>query len=200
MILYGATDSGHSNKVKTFLELANIPHEYRCVDLDVPNSQRRADFVAHSKFVEVPVLVDGDKVLCQSNSILMYLAQKYQQFCGTADDWTQITEWLSWETNRIGFSLPNLRFAMRWSPQPADVMHYLRQRVLADLQTLNTHLATTEYLVTSGLSIADLSCSSYLFWLHQVEIAENDYPNVQRWLNRIRETNGWRHPDASLAA
>lgn len=119
MLLYGSTDSGHSYKVRSFLLLAGVPHTYRWIELATPRAERPPDFVAASKFGEVPVLVDDGRPLCQSNAILIHLAQKTDRFCGEAAEWQSVLEGLSWETNRIGFSVPNLRFALRWAKQPA---------------------------------------------------------------------------------
>lgn len=200
MILYGNHESGHSYKVRSFLLMANISHDYRWIDLTLPRKQRPAEFQAVSKFGEVPVLIDGEKTLCQSNSILMHLAQKHQVFCGTADEWHNITEWLSWEANRIGFSLPNLRFSMRWNPQPEAVMTYLRERVLSDLKILDRFLKDAKFLVASGLTIADISCSAYLFWLNQAGLNIADYPNIERWLNNIKKNQAWLSPEIALMA
>lgn len=198
MLLYGSTGSGHSYKIRLFLLLAGIDHDYRWIDLGLPRQERPADFVAASKFGEVPVLVDGDKNLCQSNAILIHLVQRTGRFAGTADEWSSVLEWLSWETNRIGFSVPNLRFARRWVRQPDDVMIYLQDRALADLTTLDRFLSRSEFLLPSGPTIADLSCAGYLFWLHEAGLSESQWPHVQRWLSTIRALPGWRHPDEAM--
>lgn len=198
MILYGSTDSGHSFKVRSFLLLAGVPHTYRWIDLATPRPERPPEFVAASQFGEVPVLIDGGRPLCQSNAILVYLAQKTQRFAGRPAEWQAVLEWLSWETNRVGFSVPNLRFSLRWAPQPPEVLAYLRHRAEADLATLDRFLSASEYLVGSGPTVADLSCSAYLFWLHQAGLAEADHPNIQRWLGAVRGLPGWRHPDVAL--
>jgi len=199
MLLYGNSESGHSYKVRSHLLLSGLEHEYRWIDLDTPRRERPAEFVAASKFGEVPVLVDDGRALCQSNAILIYLAQKFGVFRGEPSDWQSILEWLSWETNRIGFSVPNLRFSLRWDKQPPDVLSYLQRRAIADLQTLDQFLSSSEYLVQSGPSIADISCSAYLFWLSQAGIGEADFPNVQRWLSSLSKLPRWRHPDEALA-
>lgn len=199
MLLYGNSESGHSYKVRSFLLLANVAHEYRWIDLDTPRSERPADFVAASKFGEVPVLVDEGRAMCQSNAILVYLAQKFGVFGGGSSQWQSVLEWLSWETNRIGFSVPNLRFSLRWEEQPPDVLSYLRARAMADLRTLDQFLSSSEYLLESGPTIADISCSAYLFWLSQAGIAEVEFPHVQRWLSSLSGLQGWRHPDVALA-
>lgn len=198
MLLYGSTDSGHSFKVRSFLLQAGLPHEYRWIDLGLPRPERPADFVAASKFGEVPVLVDEGRALCQSNAILIHLAQKTGQFCGAPSEWPSVLEWLSWETNRIGFSVPNLRFALGWVAQPPDVLAYLRGRAIADLQTLDRLLSASAFLLPSGPTIADLSCSAYLFWLSQAGLSDAEYPNVRRWLQALRGLPRWTHPDQAL--
>jgi glutathione S-transferase len=198
MLLYGSTDSGHSYKVKSFLLLSRTPHDYRWIALDTPRSERPAEFIAASKFGEVPILVDEGAAFCQSNAILVHLAQRTGAFRGNQSEWGAVLEWLFWETNRIGFSVPNLRFSLRWVPQPPEVLVYLRARAIADLQTLNEVLTSSEFLLPSGPTIADLSCSAYLFWLSQTGIPEEDFPSVSRWLRSLRALSGWIHPDQAL--
>jgi glutathione S-transferase len=198
MLLYGSTHSGHSYKVRSLLLLAGVAHEYRWIDIGLPRAERPAAFVAASKFGEVPVLVDDGRPLCQSNAILIHLARDRGLFCGQPEEWQSILEWLSWETNRIGFSVPNLRFALLWQRQPPDVLAYLESRAVADLQVLDKVLSETEYLLPSGPTIADISCSAYLFWLSQAGLSDEDHPNVRRWLLSLRNLPGWMHPDEAL--
>lgn len=198
MKLFGSTDSGHSYKVRSFLLLSGTPHRYQWIDLATPRAERPAEFVAASKFGEVPVLVDQGRTLCQSNAILVYLAQRFKALQGDGGESQAILEWLSWESNRIGFSVPNLRFSLLWAAQPPDVITYLRNRAVADLHTLNRTLASTDFLLPSGPTIADISCSAYLFWLSQIGIAEAEFPSVQRWLSSLRALPGWVHPDEAM--
>lgn len=198
MLLYGSTDSGHSYKIRSFLLLSASAHQYQWIDLTAPRCDRLPAFVAASKFGEVPVLLDRGRALCQSNAILIYLAQSTGKFSGAATEWQSVLEWLSWESNRIGFSVPNLRYALHWSAQPPEVLNYLRQRVLSDLASLNATLSKQDFLLPSGPSIADLSCSAYLFWLDQIGIAESEYPHLQHWLRRLRALAYWQHPDVAM--
>lgn len=200
MILYGSTDSGHSYKIRSLLLMSETAHQYQWVDLSHPRSQRHPEFVKTSKFGEVPVLIDQGHALCQSNAILIYLAQKTKKFCGTDAEWQAVLEWLFWEPNRIGFSVPNLRYALRWSPQPPDVLAYLRQRAVVDLEALDARLSSTPFLLPSGPTIADISCSAYLFWLNDIGIDEAQYPHLQKWLTTLRALSGWMHPDYAMKA
>lgn len=158
MLLYGNELSGHSYKVRLWLLLTGIAHEYRRVDLDVPLAERLPEFVAASRYGEVPVLVDEGLNHCQSNAILMHLARKTLRFAGASQEWPRVVEWLCWEMNRIGFSVPNLRHSRRWERAPAGVEAWLERRALRDLQTLDGALASSTFLLASGPTIADLSC------------------------------------------
>lgn len=208
VLLYGCTNSGHTYKIRLLLYLAQIPHQYHWVSLNPPKPERDPAFAAISKFGEVPVLQHGDQVLCQSNAILMHLAQHYQCFCGTPAEWPAIVEWLFWEADRIGASLSNLRFAHKYAPRPRQVMDYLTELTRNDLDILEQALkqaqeqnrSKTPFLLPSGPTIADISCAGYLYWLHEAHLSITDYPNIQRWLNALKALPHWGDPDKILQA
>ena len=200
LILYGNSASGHSYKPALFLALAAIPFELRPVNLELPRVERPADFVAVSPYGEVPVLVDDGVSLAQSNAILLHLARRHHRF-GAADEagWDRLTQWLFWEANRVGFSVPNLRFAYRVARDtPADVVRWLHARAVDDLGRLEGELQERAFLLGTEPSIADIACSAYLFWLDQAGIDGAEYPAVGAWLARIASLPGWRSPDDLL--
>src|SRR3990167_4491202 len=138
-ILYGAPGSGHSYKVVLALTFLGLDHEYRAVDLSVPRAHRPVDFRKASRFGEVPVLVE-DAALVQSNAILLHLARTTGRLIGD-EGWERLEQWLFWEANRIGLSVPNLRFALRFEPDtPPDVLAWLGARARRDLDGLEAAL------------------------------------------------------------
>jgi glutathione S-transferase len=201
MLLYGNLYSGHAYKVRLLLRLNRIPHDYRQVDLDVPLAERGAEFLAASRYGEVPVLVDDEGAAhCQSNAILTWLAGTFGLHAGEPGHWPRIVEWLCWEMNRIGFSVPNLRHIRRWGPAEPEVERWLEERALRDLETLDTTLAHAEWLVGTCPTIADLSCSAYLYWIDEARLSLAPFPNVRRWLDSLTTLSGWIHPDEAMAA
>ena len=199
LTLYGNRLSGHSYKVRLALMLADVSHDYVHVDLAVPREQRPEDFRAASRFGEVPVLVADGTALCQSNAILQWLANNFGQLSGEHGSRETVREWLSWEANRVGLSVPNLRWSrLNRLPQP-EVEAWLEQRARTDLDTLNAALAEQPYLAGQRLSIADLSASAYLWWLADAGLSISDWPQVQAWLERIAQQPGWQHPDVLMA-
>jgi glutathione S-transferase len=193
-ILYGNRESGHSYKVKLALTFLGMAHEYREVDLDVPLEQRRKDFRAVSPFGEVPVLVDGGLRLAQSNAILLHLARRSGRLGGELDP-NLLAQWLFWEANRVGISVPNLRHIVKWAPQtPEAVTAWLRARAVSDLDRLNRELASKPFVLGDSVTIIDIACSGYLHWADQAGLDLQTWPNVVDWLGRIRAMPGWAAP------
>lgn len=204
LTLFGALDSGHSYKLRLALLLGRIPHRYVRIDLDLPREQRPEPFRSLSPYGEVPVLswgepgAPGSEVLAQSNAVLLQLAERLGLLAGAAGELPLLQRWFFWEANRIGFSVPNLRYALRWSPQPEPVLAWLRGRATADLATLDAHLSTRDFVLDSGLSLADVSLSAYLHWLDQAGLEESDWPALSRWLERLRALPGFVGPDEAM--
>ncbi len=196
LILYGNRESGHSYKVRLMLALTQTPHEYRTVDLQLPRDRRPADFRAVSKYGEVPVLVDRGQAYVQSDAILLHLAQRTMKFYGRdAVDHDQVREWLFWEANRIGISVPNLRYALRFVPETKpEVLDWLRARAIADLDRMDSEFSDHRFLLGEIPTVADIACCAYLFWADQAGIDLARWPNVRRWLGDISALPGWKQP------
>jgi glutathione S-transferase len=193
-VLYGNRESGHSYKAKLAMALLGYPHEFRAVDLDLPHESRPADFRAVSLFGEVPVLVHQGGSIVQSNAILLHLARQTGRLGGELDP-ALLEQWLFWEANRIGISVPNLRHILRWRPETsAAVKQWLRERALDDLSRLDRELQGKRFILGSAATVVDVSCCAYLFWADQAGIELNAWPSVQAWLDRIRALPGWASP------
>jgi len=172
--LYGNRESGHTYKVALTLALAGIAYHYHEIDLDLPRQVRPQPFRSMAKYGEVPLLVhDGAE---------------------TVEGMDRVREWLFWEANRIGFSLPNLRYAIRFpaTSEPA-VERMLSARVQADIARLEHELADGRaYLLGAAPTIADFAMCGYMWWPEQAKVVFP--PAVQAWLARIAALPGWRHP------
>lgn len=192
-ILYGSRESGHAYKVKLALSILGIAHEYREVDLRVARSDRRSDFREVSRFGEVPVFVEDGVPLAQSNAILVHLARRTGRLGG--DNLKAVIEWLFWEANRVGLSVPNLRHALMFdAATPEPVVAWLRARAVKDLARLNAELAERPFLLGAQCTVADIACCAYLFWPEQAKLDLSEWRSVVLWLDRIRGQRGWKPP------
>jgi glutathione S-transferase len=193
--LYGNRESGHTYKVALTMTLAGIAYDYHEIDLDLPRQVRPEPFRSMAKYGEVPLLVHDGVVFVQSDAILLHLADHTGSFgAESRERMDRVREWLFWEANRIGFSLPNLRYAIRFpaTTEPA-VERMLRARFDADIARLEHELADGRaFILGEAPTIADFSMCGYMWWPEQARVAFP--PGVQAWLARIAALPGWRHP------
>lgn len=197
--LYGARASGHAFKVRVLLEMAQLPYTFHEIDLSQARAARPQAFRNLSPYGEVPVLLHNGRIHAQSNAVLLHVAAHSGVLEGeTAALQDGVRQWLFWEANRIGFSLPNLRYAVRGGGVDAAVMAMLRERFNADISRMEIELADgRDFILGAAPSIADLSMSAYLFWADQAQVT---LPlHVTGWLQRISNLPGWRHPDSFYA-
>jgi glutathione S-transferase len=201
LALYGHPASGHSYKVALFLSLAQTAFRYREVDIFAPPGSRSRAFQAVSRFNEVPVLVVSGRAMCQSNAILLWLAERRRRFGGdTPIETAKITEWLFWEISRLSAGVANLRFLLKFEPNPdAGLIDHYRTRSTDALEELDRALESEDFIAGNRMSIADISCCGYLYWLHEAEIDIGRYANVAAWLARISAVPGWKSPAALLS-
>ena len=201
MKLYGHPDSGHAFKVKFCLEAAKIDHEYEVVNIFQPRNRRQPEFVARSKFCEVPLLIDGENNLIQSDAILLYIAKKYAVLGGdSAELMDRVTEWLFWEANKIGMCLPQLRAHKKFDVFRLEqgAWDWLYARYLNDVDALENELQDGRpFICGKDLTVADFSLSSYLFFADEAEVPVP--PAVSNWLERLKANPAWKHPYELLA-
>jgi len=201
-ILYCHRESGHSYKVALALTLIGVPFEMRAVDLNLPRAQRSDDFRKATLFGEVPTLVfDDGLAVSQSNAILDTLARRYGKLDGADErERIRVREWLAWEANRLAMSLPHLRFSRQFTSAGSVLESWFSDRMQADLARLSAALESSDFLVGTAPTIADISCCGYLFWADQAGVDPARWPPVAAWLDRIRALPGWRSPYDLLPA
>lgn len=196
LTLFGSRESGHAYKVRLMLALAGLAHDYHEIDLDQPRDARPEPFRTLAKYGEVPLLVHDGRPYVQSNAILLHLADHTGTFGGETDErMERAREWLFWEANRIGFSLANLRYCLKFTDTGAatDGAQFMRQRFEADAVRLEAELADGRaFLLGEQPSVADISLCGYLFFADQAQVSLP--AGIQAWLGRISALPGWKHP------
>src|SRR5882672_7210441 len=101
MTLHGIWLSVPTYKAGLAFSLLGQDFAYKHVDLRA-GAHKKPEYLAINRFGQVPALVDGDLKLCQSGSILLYLADKFGKMGGkTPEEKARVCEWLFWEFDRL---------------------------------------------------------------------------------------------------
>ena len=148
LTLYGIWLSGPTYKAGLALSLMGQPFTYKHVDLRA-GAHKQPEYLAINRFGQVPALVDGDLKLCQSGSILLYLADKFGKMGGkTPEEKARVREWLFWEFDRLAPNVYRPRAMKRGFMKLDDNLYQLYSGLAGDaLKVLDAALAKSPFLV-----------------------------------------------------
>ena len=197
MKLYCFGESGNAYKAALTLTLAG--EEWEPVYVDFFNGETRTPaFREINEMGEVPVLIDGDTVLTQSGVIQDYVSSKTGKLGGkSAAERREVLRWMFWDNHKMSSQAGMLRFLMNFLPEDkrnADVIAFAAGRLKSAFATLDGHLATRDWMVGDGPTIADVACCGYLFYPEPFTFDRAQWPHIDAWLSRISALPGWKHP------
>lgn len=183
--LYGTPLSGHCHRVEVLLRMLDIPHEY----IEAASQRASEEFGKLNPLRQIPVLVDGDLVLADSNAIMVYLVKRYAAktawLSEDAVEAAHIQRWLSIAAGEVRHGPASARMSSLWNMK-GEIDPARAHEIAAQLLTMmNAHLTGREYLATGTPSIADLACYSYIAHAPEGRISLAPYPAVRLWLARI---------------
>ena len=146
-------------KVVLFLEEAGL--QYEAVPVDTrKGDQFKADFSGLNPNNKVPVLVDDEVTVFDSNAILLYLAEKTRKFmpADTLKARGELLSWLMFVASGVGPYAGQCVHFRHFAPEPKD---YAVKRYLFEASRhfgiLNDRLANREFLVGDDYSIVDMA-------------------------------------------
>ncbi len=196
--LYCFGESGNAYKAALALELSGLDWEPVKVDF-FGGATRTADYRTQINALgEVPVMIDGDIKLTQSGVIQDYVSEKSGKFGGRdAAERREILRWVLWDNHKLSSMAGMTRFLMNFLPedkQPKEVIAFNQGRLTAAYDLLNTHLEGRDWIVGDSLTNADLSCCGYLYYPEPFGFVRADHPNIDAWLTRLSQVDGWKSP------
>ncbi|KJR39943.1 glutathione S-transferase [Vibrio navarrensis] len=190
--LYWHPFSGHAHRAHMLLSMLELDFELITVDLPAGEHQQ-AEFLALNPFGQIPVLVDGETVIADSNAILVYLASVYDKEWQWLPDSPQmrahIEQFLSLAAHRLAGSIAKLRAANLF--HRAIDSEPLTQEAYKLLKQLQSYQHGRQWLVGSAPTIADLALYSYIKLAPEGGISLADFPDVQVWLKRVEALPGF---------
>jgi GSH-dependent disulfide-bond oxidoreductase len=189
MLKFYFSGAPNPTKVALLLEEAGIPFDPIPVDTR-KGEQFKPEFTAINPNAKVPVIIDGEVTVFDSNAILLYLAEKHNKFLppNTPANRGQLLSWLMFVASGVGpFSGQAVHFkhfAPEKLPYANDRYQYEAMR---HYTVLDTHLAKNKYMVANTYTIVDMDVWG---WARMVGFALGDdawakLPNLKRLVDEI---------------
>jgi glutathione S-transferase len=189
--LYRHALSGHSHRVELFLSLLGL--DYSLVDVDLMNGEHKSDeFLKLNPFGQVPVLEDNGVIIYDSNAILVYLAQKYDDGHWLPDDpvgAANTQQWLSSAAGPIAYGPATARLITVFGADYNSDEIIKRSNDL--LSIINSELSNSSFLVGDGPTIADVAAYSYIAHAPEGNVSLIPHKNILSWLRRVESLKGF---------
>ncbi len=198
--LYGSPHSLPTYKVALMLRLSREPFSFRYVSFQ-KEMHRTLEFLALSRWGQVPVLLDYDRVYVQSAAIVEHLAATLGRFEGPDPASRQaVREWLYWDVDVLyppvygcySVSLMQ-RKLLQLTIEPA-IADFHRQRAETALAKLDAQLADRIYLCAAEPTVADFFCYGDVAFARVCAFDLTRWPNLAGWAERVTALPGFQSP------
>jgi glutathione S-transferase len=189
MKIYDFPLSPNCRKVRAIVYELGLKPEFLPVNL-FKGEQRNPDVAALNPNARVPILVDGDFVLWESNAIAAYLANGSPLLPTTARERADVERWADWQLAHLGPAIGKVAFQRFVKPltgqgQPDAA---IVEEGIADYKkfttVLDASLGNKEY-VAGRLSIADFILASMFTIAATAGLESAPFPKVNAWLGRV---------------
>ena len=181
-------------KVALFLEEAGL--EYEAIPVDTRKGEQHAPaFTALNPNAKVPVIVDGDATVFDSNAILLYLGEKTGQFmpAGTPKARGDLLSWLMFVASGVGPYSGQSVHMRHFAPEPKE---YAVNRYLFEAQRhygiIDARLGQHEWMLGSEYTIVDMALWGWARMVPFVVGASpkdaavwEQFPNLKRFMDAV---------------
>jgi glutathione S-transferase len=193
VLLYNSQVSGNCYKVRLLLAHLDLAYERR--EVDVVDRSGRDEFLGGlNPALRVPTLIlDDGRPLAESGAILWYFGEGTRFVPADRYDRAQALQWMFFEQYDHEPAIAVVRFWVMYSGRPEAFAERLEERTAAGhraLAAMERHLADRDYLVGSGLSLADIALYAYTHVAPEGGFDLEPYPAIRAWLDRVAAEPG----------
>ncbi|MGE3691400.1 MAG: glutathione S-transferase family protein [Novosphingobium sp.] len=191
LILHEDPRSGNCYKIRLTAALLGVPLERRQYDI-MKGETRTPDFLATvNANGRIPVLQVGDRFLPESNAASWYLAEGSVLIPQDRFARADMLRWMFFEQYNHEPNVATLRFWLLFVGE-GNLTAGQRGQIMAKraggeaaLRLMDEHLATQDWLVGPGATLADVALYAYTHVCEAGGFRLRDYPAVCRWLDRV---------------
>ncbi|GAB1260136.1 glutathione S-transferase family protein [Aurantivibrio plasticivorans] len=181
------------NPLKTVITAEELGLDYDYVHINLAKRQNLTpEHLERHPYGKVPVLIDGDLTLSESNTICRYLSRiaDYKLYSQTPSVAGKIDEIIDLVTLQAGKSFSECFWeeviVPRLGSEPnQDKIQLAKENLKKQLPYLDQVLAKQTFLAGSEFSIADIIAYTYVGLIEITSVNINEYKNLLRWYRDI---------------
>jgi glutathione S-transferase len=190
--LYTFPLSGHSHRAQLLAALLGLPIELVHVEL-TKGEHKQPAFLALNRFGQVPVLQDGAITVSDSNAILVYLADRFDEqrryWPNEPERRAQVQRWLSVAAGQLAAGPAAARLVRVFGAKLDHAAAIEKAHQLFAI--LESELSTRTFLVGDSATLADIALYTYTAHAPEGDVSLDGYPAIRAWLARIESLPGF---------
>lgn len=198
LTILGKSSSINVRKVLWTCEVIGVPYQLMQFGAGTANALDSPDFLALNPHGMIPVLIDQDVVLNESNSICRYLAAQHQRWDllpAQASARAQVEKWMDWQISDLNSAW---RFAfmslVRKSPLYQDMA--MLEHSCTDwnrhMGVIDRHLSTQDdFLTGPDFTLADVVIGLSIHRWRSTPMTRPELLHVEAYFDRLRQVVGF---------
>jgi glutathione S-transferase len=202
LVLHEYSASGNCYKVRLTAALLGIPLERREYDI-MKGETRTPEFLANvNSNGRIPVLQVGDRLIPESNAACYFVADGSRLIPEDRFARADMLRWMFWEQYNHEPNVATLRFWMR-SVGVENLSEVQRLQIPgkreggdAALKLMDEHLGRRDWFSGDAISLGDVALFAYTHVAGEGDFDLQLYPNVLRWIERVKAVPGYLPMDA----
>ena len=187
MIDFYTWTTPNGRKVSILLEELGLDYTVHPINIGA-GDQNTPEFLKISANNKIPAIVDHDTgvSLMESGAILVYLAEKHNQFLPKGNiARATVMEWLMWQMGGLGPMLGQAHHFLHFNSGKSDYAELRFQNEVARLyRVLDKRLGGRDY-ICDEYSIADIACWPWISRYEWQRVNLAKYPNIRAWYKRL---------------
>jgi len=193
IILKGMEVSPAVNKVRFVLNHLGLDYRFDRVNLAAGEGQA-PDYLKLNPTGKIPVLIDGDFAIWESNAIIKYLARRQNSPIYPADLKKQalVDQWMDFGSLHAANAMSRLTYNMLIAPRRGEApdtrsMEDGRKFLNRYLPIIDAQLGKSKHLAGQELSLADFNMLSALDPAEVCEVDLSSYTNLNKWRSELQK-------------
>lgn len=188
MKLYYSKQS-RSTRPRWMLEELGL--DYQIVPMDLrAGDQRQPEFRKLNPLTQIPVLQDGERVICESGAICLYLADRYKPgtLAPALDRRGDYYRFCFYIYNTLEHQLVEIFLHSRFLPEEQrkpERVEQARTLLKVRLQIISEHLASRSYITEERFTAADVLVGSALDWADMLGLL-GDFPGLRSYIAKLK--------------
>lgn len=202
-LLYTSPGSQHCRRVALLVHEADMDVDTKIVDVRPPGmggENETPEFLALNPNAKVPVLTHGDLTLFESNAIMLYLCQLFentQLLPADPGQRAKVVAWQFWQASHLSptadaLMVENMMKPMFGSNPDSERVQGLNSEFQRWAGVLDGALENRDFLVGDTLTCADLSVLSALMYRHAAALPIEGNERLSAWIDRLMARSSWR--------